>query len=908
MVFCSLALPLLVGCDSHQNYIKGRLGNLPTLADFSINGGADFTNNGKVTLTFQAAYARFFSISSTMNDCENTTNWIPKQDLASYTLPSENSLNKVYVRFMGPFGELSACLEKTITHDNVQPESPGQIQLTNNHGVATLTETPSVTFGSPGDIGSGVLTIEVRVVLATTNAEVTPWQPLENGASLKDLQGLQEGTRYVLEVRSKDRAGNVSDVTSSKPWGGDSTIEHMIMRPALQSARAVRAADIDGDGDLDLLVSDYNENEIFWFEQVSSLNFVTHEVTATAYTVSDLDVGDIDGDGDLDIITASWGGDLTVYKNDGDLNFASYKITHHSGTGKVFLRDLDGDGDSDILASGSGEDKTSWYENDGTGTFTKHIVDQSTYSQIYMIDFDFDGDEDFFWATGGMVGWSENDGSANFTSHSLYSLAVASPIIVGLLVADLDGDSDLDVVFGDYTPGTAFWLKNDGNSNFAVQSAFTKPNYLNTISIADFDGDGDLDLVSGNASNRVDWHENNGSGSFTSHVILGTTNSVIDHITGSIAVDIDQDNHVDFLATGTANQGRLVLFENEGDKTFTTHTLVSKGKSAWGLAVVDVDGDGDLDIVSPETQDNRLVWHENLGNSNYATHVISSSATNSRYVVGKDLDQDGDMDIIASNSGGNAVVWYENDGNQVFSLHTVYTCTGPRNIYVADVDKDGDYDIVSTCASQNKVMWHKNDGSQSFTHHTVATATTSVWDANVSDVDSDGDLDIVTVSTGKVAWHRNNGSQVFTEVVIDTSLVLAVSGKAVDLDGDGDIDILVSDRDGNTFNWYDNDSTQNFSKRIMSSTVRGAYGFDVKDVDNDNDLDIVLAVAPNGTKNLVWFENDGAQAFTQHDYLVSASYYGLNSAICMDADGDGDLDVFTVSQDSGLVAWYELPL
>jgi hypothetical protein len=118
---------------------------------------------------------------------------------------------------------------------------------------------------------------------------------------------------------------------------------------------------------------------------------------------------------------------------------------------------------------------------------------------------------------------------------------------------------------------------------------------------------------------------------------------------------------------------------------------------------LDMDGDGDIDVLSASQLDRKIAWYENDGNENFTTHTIKEDYTIVTFWVdAADVDGDGDIDVVSSE-----VAWYENDGNENFTPH--YLTTSPnhaRAIYAVDVDGDGDVDVVS-----DKIEWFENLGS-----------------------------------------------------------------------------------------------------------------------------------------------------------------------------------------------------
>ena len=106
-----------------------------------------------------------------------------------------------------------------------------------------------------------------------------------------------------------------------------------------------------------------------------------------------------------------------------------------------------------------------------------------------------------------MVAWYENDGSQGFTERVI-STDIAGPRKV--IVADLDGDGDTDVIVSAYDLSTAFWFDNDGSQNFTERTitTSTEPNALGLFAV-DLDTDGDLDVIVGSyGADRFSWYEN----------------------------------------------------------------------------------------------------------------------------------------------------------------------------------------------------------------------------------------------------------------------------------------------------------------------------------------------------------------------------------------------------------------
>ena len=115
---------------------------------------------------------------------------------------------------------------------------------------------------------------------------------------------------------------------------------------------------------------------------------------------------------------------------------------------------------------------------------------------------------------------------------------------------------------------------------------------------------------------------------------------------------------------------------------------------------IDLDGDGDVDVLSASSYDDTIAWYENLDGSggSWSYHEISTAADGARSVFGIDLDGDGDVDVLSASEYDDTIAWYENlDGSGgSWSYHEIYTAAdGARSVFGIDLDGDGDVDVLS---------------------------------------------------------------------------------------------------------------------------------------------------------------------------------------------------------------------
>ncbi len=355
-----------------------------------------------------------------------------------------------------------------------------------------------------------------------------------------------------------------------------------------------------------------------------------------------LQLADIDGDGDLDMVTAGYGvtgGRATVKKNNGDGTFgiAVQYTTERMRSYAVQLADIDGDGDLDMITAGygSGGGMNTIRKNSGNGTFGA-AIQYSTGGMfsydIKLVDIDQDGDLDMI-STGlsnegkGEIAIRKNNGDGSFgavihySAEEIYSKA--------LELADIDGDGDLDMITAGQgiDEGEATIRRNNGSGLFGDAERYSTEFYGSfALQLSDIDDDGDLDLITGGnggATGYASIRKNLGDGTFGKSVQYSTETN------GSNAIkfaDIDGDGSLDMVTAGYAGYGsggKVTIRRNVGDGTFLSALQYStEAFGSFALQVADLDRDGVLDIVTAG-DDNRAGSNVRLGRGHDVTTIAS---------------------------------------------------------------------------------------------------------------------------------------------------------------------------------------------------------------------------------------------------------------------------------------------
>ena len=394
-------------------------------------------------------------------------------------------------------------------------------------------------------------------------------------------------------------------------------------------------------------------------------------------------MADIDNDGDLDLLITGKDGSLnndktTLYNNDGLGNFT--EITQNGLSiltegGSIAFADTDGDGDQDLLLTGRDNSPTYYahfYLNDGSGNFTPETTqpfEPSVGGNLDFADIDNDGDMDLFM-TGFLAGNTrfsklyQNDGAGNFseiTSTPFLDIGGTS----SSAFFDMDNDNDLDLILtgrNNNNEKKTTLYENDGAGNFSLVSNTPFENVSNGgIAVADTDNDGDIDVLI-NGENTIggfcQLYLNDGTGAF--NPLAGTP--FIQTIAGTADfADFDNDNDMDILVTGSAGGPDFAahIYENQGNNNFSLVDILATVYIP-STALGDIDNDNDLDAI--------VTGIANISGSSFKSRVYKNMLTTlSTGTAAIGLKEN--------------IVLYPNPSSGIFTIQTNQTLTGSIKIY-----------------------------------------------------------------------------------------------------------------------------------------------------------------------------------------------------------------------------------
>ncbi len=317
---------------------------------------------------------------------------------------------------------------------------------------------------------------------------------------------------------------------------------------------------------------------------------------------------------------------------------------------------------------------------------------------------------------------------------------------------------------------------------------------------ADIDGDGDNDLLAcANLGDEVTWWENvDGDGTnWSAHPV----NTSIDGPQSVTAADIDNDGDMDVIAAAATGDQVVCWLNMTGSGTGWIERVVDGSfNGASSVEVADIDGDGDLDIAGVAYDAGLVSWWENVNGTggNWAEHSVAVNVAGARTVDLVDMDNDGDVDVLAAAFLADEINWWENTAGTGLNWteHGVASgINGAFGVVAGDLDNDGDLDVAGTLNLADQVMWWENtDGSgTSWSAGFVDTVLDGANCINMADIDNDGDLDLYgsAVYADDITWWANvNGDgSTWAQYRLDTCYEGASWAYASDLNGDGSLDI-----------------------------------------------------------------------------------------------------------------------
>ncbi|MEZ6120400.1 MAG: FG-GAP-like repeat-containing protein [Pirellulaceae bacterium] len=710
------------------------------------------------------------------------------------------------------------------------------------------------------------------------------------GFALHDIDNQPGGSSNMI-FADLDGDGD-QDLVSDHFWRpnlGDGTFADAIQILPRDSVDAIEAGDIDGDGDLDLLVTRREEQAIVaWHENLDGQGaFGSNQDIGTLPDWSlrqdrwRASLVDINDDQLLDVVVSSFaaGSQMSWHANLGSAGFAVAAAVPGVDFSAAFLEsaDLDEDGDQDLVLRTA--DATLLMQNTNQ-TFSERAAFDLIADRVFMGDIDGDHLVDVLFTSpdaiyGSTLSWHEANSPWDFALVDTHRFATADTAsAVKLSAQDITGDGRMNVLAGftDSMSNYSIWFEmseNEFGEMHRLPYSLSWRTFPHTA--VDLDRDGVAEVVGKFTIQRFDVEQQDFTTEYFSHRDLGG-------LFRQALVDVDGDKDLDViylqevqdcLGLDQRCQQFVSWYENtDGHGTFSERQTIMTdyNSGAFGnLQYGDLDGDGDLDLV---LNDHSVLYFDD-------GMFVQGEAISERFVAIGDLNGDGTDDLVRLQ-----------DGEVVLPFATNVSLKVDSRVQLIDWDGDQDLDIVATFDSN--YIWYENLDAGNFG---VAQVLLDNVDNHTRfhDINNDGMTDVIVLRHASLYSRINSGSSLSDEIQIANHVDgFLFSGN---LDGQLGNEILVYVDGGRQIVSFATDGTV---LNMMPTSVKSPYA--VGDIDNDGDDDLL-------SNGLVWHESrplgdaNGDGVFDSSDFVTvfqagefEDSLDGNSTFQEGDWNGDGDFD------------------
>jgi hypothetical protein len=586
---------------------------------------------------------------------------------------------------------------------------------------------------------------------------------------------------------------NASRVLSVR-GNGDGTFQTPVSTPV--AAVFIALVDMSGDGKPDRVTTTQSSLIEIWINDGTG-SFGAPQDYSPERPIDDMATADLNGDGKRDVVTLfSGGGEATVMFNTGSGLTAPQHYNVGLGSEALALADLNGDNRAELIVT-NGAPTLSVLRNLGNGSFAPPVTYPTEFGPwaIAVGDMNEDGWTDV--VVGVDPGQTQavdvllNIGGVLAAPQSVPVSASFAPR--QLSVGDANGDAHLDVLVAETNESGLSLLVGTGTGAFNVVPLRTNDSPPAAI-LADVNGDSRADLLVGAGTYVTPYLGRSGATPYDLRTVLPISGW---EITAAHGIDLNSDGKLDLVGTGQGLTGQpaYLLSTRIGSAggVFGSETVTSISSYPRHTVRTDLDNDQRQDLVVVDSAVQALM---NTGNGALASAGLIPLMQETTHVSAGDLDGDGLRDLVVGLQSPNGkLVWLRGlGGGQLAAPLVIWSAHHVIGSALIDLDRDGRLDLLiddytSPTSTARHVLRALGNGTFAAP---IDTALTSFGRHFVHDVNKDGTADLVSLQDAAIAVSLGNGTLTLGAAV---SSPVKMTGREVafaDVNGDGHIDLLVS--------------------------------------------------------------------------------------------------------------------
>ena len=703
---------------------------------------------------------------------------------------------------------------------------------------------------------------------------------------------------------------------------------------------SIAVGDFDNDSRLDLAVANYGTDNIGLFFGLGDGTFTTQTICPTGSNSGphSIAISDLNNDTHLDVaVVCSDSNSITLFFGKGNGSFAEsrwYSTGINSNPIFIAIADFDNDDKPDITVLNNGTNNIALFLGYGNGTFINPISystgPRSSPCSIGAADFDSDNRLDIAIANqqNNNLKIFKTSSHQIFTNETIFrtisdesSIRISSLSVglyfypISLVMNDFNNDGYLDIaaVYLEVNSVCIFLAYDYGQ--FSPPTIYFTGSHSGPWSLTadDFNEDGRMDIAVTN------YHEENvavflgyGNGEFSSQTTYFTGVGSKPHWV--VAEDFNNDGHLDLVVANSLTDN-VGIFFGKGNGQFSTQVTYFTGPRSdpCSLIVGDLNKDGQLDIVVANFNGDSIGVFLGYGNGDFSSLRIYSTGSNSEPVspVIGDFNNDGRIDIAVANSRAHNIGIFLADSMQELSPQITYSSganSNPYSIIADDFNNDGQQDIATANYHKDSIAIFLGSGTSDFLFQKAYFTGTNTGPISIvsGDFNNDGRVDLA------VANYRANNIGVFLgsgtgDFSSQTTYFTGSNSKPIsiicgDVNNDGRQDLAIANSGSNNVVVFLGSDTGNFLLQTTFFTGANSSPISIGSGDFNNDGQLDLAVANNGTNDVIIFLGSGNGSFSPSgSYFVGVDSEPI-SIVTGDFNNDGRLDFVVASCRAGNIS------